>query len=659
MTNTVAVLISAALAKAKLAIAIEKVNRWPSGTSGGRGGQFAPTNGGGGGGSGRAGRGASLPAPPDLSRYASNPTVNRLRTRMANLHRMGEEGNIDGIRAMTTSRTHPYWRMLDDHRTALINAIESGPSRAPVPDAPNIMGANPNNSALLSARRHVERLSQIARDDANPLEALRNYSMGAATNSATDGQRPRTNVYQAQAIAFRAALIQHFSEGEQNGTVSTAPASEQAIPPVLPAVSRAARRARATPQAEPAPQAAPTPPKNPRRLMRDGEAFKFAPNVTNTIVASRTLEDVAMDRQIASNRFGVSPKELGFIPRPNIPLTDRVTLDGVAVNNRGLVRTWDEYGARNNLTANQTAQLAALTRAYLAQNTSLQTRARNYQEGTYVPETPELRAVRLENEARQRAEAQQRIRQAAEAEARLRASIPDAFRTANPIGANVTSATANLRNSRFTASAFTSRAGLEEFSKRIIADYGVNTKFTTSAKVDGGTATISYQGNDGTKIRRDFSVNQAGEISVYHAFFRAGNRGTGAGKRFFRASMGEYIAAGVKKVTVTANIDVGGYAWARFGYLPATQQTWDQLRSTLKAKLEAEYGRGSITKETKAKMARILNETDTRALWKVSDFVDNGRKLGKDLLLGTYWSGKIDLTNGEQMRRFTEYVSQD
>ena len=45
MTNTVAVLISAALAKAKLAIAIEKVNRFPSGTPGGKGGQFAPTNG--------------------------------------------------------------------------------------------------------------------------------------------------------------------------------------------------------------------------------------------------------------------------------------------------------------------------------------------------------------------------------------------------------------------------------------------------------------------------------------------------------------------------------------------------------------------------------------------------------------------------------------
>jgi hypothetical protein len=38
---------------------------------------------------------------------------------------------------------------------------------------------------------------------------------------------------------------------------------------------------------------------------------------------------------------------------------------------------------------------------------------------------------------------------------------------------------------------------------------------------------------------------------------------------------------GVTKVKVHANIDVGGYAWARFGFVPR-QRSWDELRGSLK-----------------------------------------------------------------------------
>lgn len=39
--------------------------------------------------------------------------------------------------------------------------------------------------------------------------------------------------------------------------------------------------------------------------------------------------------------------------------------------------------------------------------------------------------------------------------------------------------------------------------------------------------------------------------------------------------------------------------------------------------------------------------------------VIGGQKIGKELLLNTWWKGRIDLRDEEQMRRFTAYVSQD
>lgn len=339
--------------------------------------------------------------------------------------------------------------------------------------------------------------------------------------------------------------------------------------------------------------------------------------------------------------MGLHPNELGFIPRPNVPLEgSRVGRDGIG--NRAFVDDAERAHAR----------------AYLAQSGDLQNRARAYQAGRWLPETPEARAARAEAERVQRERDAQAVREAAAREATLRASIPGYFRPQGQVGANVSSATARVQNSTFTTPQFRSNSSLKAFASSLIADYGGGpppTKFRASAQASGDRATIEYSGEDGTSITRRFTQNRDGSIEVYHAYFRAGNRGEGSGKAFFRTSMGEYIAAGVKSVKVSANLDVGGYAWARFGYLPADQDAWDGLRTGLKRRLSSMSG---VDEAAKAAMTRILDNPDRRGLWAVADASYNGRKLGKELLLGTSWSGRIDLSNDEQMRRFTSYVTQ-
>jgi hypothetical protein len=206
------------------------------------------------------------------------------------------------------------------------------------------------------------------------------------------------------------------------------------------------------------------------------------------------------------------------------------------------------------------------------------------------------------------------------------------------------------------ASSFATKEGMANFAKTLIADYGQGVKFTAAIAANGSRAEVAFSGDDGTEMRRQFTSNPDGSVSVYHAYFKAGRKGDGAGKRFFRVAMGEYMAAGVKDVGVTANLDVGGYAWARYGYLPSNNGVWDGLRSQLKGKLDRMTG---VSDADKAAMTAILNKPDRRALWEVSDArASDGSTIGKKLLLGTNWSGRIDLNDEEQMRRFTAYVSQ-
>src|SRR3954453_23881719 len=95
---------------------------------------------------------------------------------------------------------------------------------------------------------------------------------------------------------------------------------------------------------------------------------------------------------------------------------------------------------------------------------------------------------------------------------------------------------------------------------------------------------------------------------------------------------------GVKKVTLHANIDVGGYAWARFGFTP-TQRSWDDLRESMKFWVNSdevcfdsvgnEYPALKIPERQRAALTKILDNPDPRGLWKLADARIGERNIGK------------------------------
>jgi predicted ABC-type ATPase len=81
--------------------------------------------------------------------------------------------------------------------------------------------------------------------------------------------------------------------------------------------------------------------------------------------------------------------------------------------------------------------------------------------------------------------------------------------------------------------------------------------------------------------------------SAYFAMDR-GATGNDIGKKVLAANIAMYQKAGIEKVKVHANIDVGGYAWAKYGYVP-TRSSWNSLRADLQSKLDGDRKSGSGT----------------------------------------------------------------
>ena len=155
--------------------------------------------------------------------------------------------------------------------------------------------------------------------------------------------------------------------------------------------------------------------------------------------------------------------------------------------------------------------------------------------------------------------------------------------------------------------------------------------------------------------------------TAYHAYLRIeeGARGKGSIPAMLENQINLYRKLGIEKVKLGANIDVGGYAWAKYGFLPEKGE-WDYMRGRFKAMVDAERIRLSTaispSRNYSAKDAvmEVLNNPEPEAMWHLTDLniqAEPGKSVGKWFLMNTSWGGTLHLTNPKALSRFNEYVT--
>jgi hypothetical protein len=143
--------------------------------------------------------------------------------------------------------------------------------------------------------------------------------------------------------------------------------------------------------------------------------------------------------------------------------------------------------------------------------------------------------------------------------------------------------------------------------------------------------------------------------------------------------MGLWQKLGVHQVNLEANVDVGGYAWAKYGFLPGSSM-WRDLSQQVGNRIVAAGRKGMFDATALNAFDKVIKSPNPKAVWALADMkypvnyypvrsaLQGGGvlhpgyhntkldTLGKYALANTHWLGALELNNPEQMGRFNAYI---
>lgn len=156
--------------------------------------------------------------------------------------------------------------------------------------------------------------------------------------------------------------------------------------------------------------------------------------------------------------------------------------------------------------------------------------------------------------------------------------------------------------------------------------------------------------SDVMRVRRNFEDSE----TVHNDWFKIDEsfRGSNIATQLYASQEKALIKAGVKRVTIQANLDVGGYAWARMGFSYDENENFYSLADRISGKsdgwntnvrLDRITGNSSFSDE-------IYDSIQGKQPYEVAtmSWARNGKTVtGKDLLLGTNWYAVKNLDSSD------------
>lgn len=170
-----------------------------------------------------------------------------------------------------------------------------------------------------------------------------------------------------------------------------------------------------------------------------------------------------------------------------------------------------------------------------------------------------------------------------------------------------------------------------------------------------GKVNIEYRAKDGkfTMVRSLYLDGTIKTVSHDLLMLNSDLQGGGLTKNLFKQLYKQYQSASLQQIEVHANIDIGGYAWGKYGFSAIRKLDVDYIlegaerlakRGDL-TKLELDHFKGLYKNHYKVKDAGPFPMHDIAQT-----------SYGKKVLLGSDWYGTIDLKNNAQRQIFEDYL---
>lgn len=188
----------------------------------------------------------------------------------------------------------------------------------------------------------------------------------------------------------------------------------------------------------------------------------------------------------------------------------------------------------------------------------------------------------------------------------------------------------------------------------LFKEYGINISKREITVTSRGNAELVYKGikdGDDFELKRFFAGTSKYK-EVQHSLFVLPEslQGKGISKKVLSCFYDEYKKSGIAKINVHANINVGGYTWAKYGF-SAEKRDLDDLFMDIKS---TPYRNQASVKLAENKVIDFYSKNDKSTLFPMNLIADE--PYGKDVLLDSSWWGCIDMNNKSQIKIFETYL---
>ena len=212
------------------------------------------------------------------------------------------------------------------------------------------------------------------------------------------------------------------------------------------------------------------------------------------------------------------------------------------------------------------------------------------------------------------------------------------------LGVKVVNARGNYEIFQSKAKGFNFGAMFSELENQLVA---------ADIKNVSKTVMFNSKGFDFKLVARNFEMTRKVTYAdnfnkVYHAYLRVPEKAQGKGltKKMFQILFDQYENGNIKEINVTANINIGGYAWARYGF-SATNRT--EVLEIIK-----NSSNGTWKKKALEKVNKFYKKNGIDSAFPMGNIAR--MKGGKESLLNSWWSGTINLNDKKQLDVFKNYL---
>ena len=178
-----------------------------------------------------------------------------------------------------------------------------------------------------------------------------------------------------------------------------------------------------------------------------------------------------------------------------------------------------------------------------------------------------------------------------------------------------------------------------------------------------GVAEDGVRGQSGHAITREFKHDENGDLVVSHDYFKTYRTGGGIAKDVLRASFDEYEKLGVTKVTVATRTSTWAVCMGEVR-VPADGQSRHRPADCAGRAGREDHARRA--RDAGGCADRERGAGPTLKLWDISDLkhpdtahLRNGDpKIGAAVLIGSDWTGEIELSDKVAMARLRGYIAE-